>query len=114
MQTKKITETVSVAGQILPTDMPQVHAMGFKSVVCNRPDGEAGDQPLFADIEKAAANCTIEARYLPVSGATGPIPDHAAALQAMWDELPKPVLLFCRSGARSENLYRMTAPALDV
>jgi len=112
MQTKKLTETVSVAGQIAPADLPALHAQGFRSVVCNRPDGEAGDQPLYEEIEKAAANCAVEARYLPVSGQTGPVADHVEALKEMWDDLPKPVLLFCRTGNRSENLYRMTLPFL--
>ncbi|WP_121065174.1 beta-lactamase hydrolase domain-containing protein [Chachezhania antarctica] len=109
MQTKKLTETVSVAGQIDPADLPKLHAQGFRSVVCNRPDGEGDDQPLFGEIERAAANCSVEARYLPVSGQTGPTGEHAEALKDMWDELPKPVLLFCRSGNRSENLYRMAS-----
>jgi sulfide:quinone oxidoreductase len=45
---------LSVAPQILPEDMARIRAAGFQSVICNRPDGEAGDQPLFAEIERRA------------------------------------------------------------
>ena len=36
----KLTESLSVAAQITPQDIPNLAEQGFTAVVCNRPDGE--------------------------------------------------------------------------
>ena len=41
MDVKHITDEFAVSGQISTKDLPVLAAMGFKSVICNRPDGEA-------------------------------------------------------------------------
>ena len=45
MELKRINDDVSVAPQISPDDMPAVKSAGFTTVINNRPDGEAFDQP---------------------------------------------------------------------
>jgi len=70
---KELTEELSVAEQISPSDMAELAAQGFRSVICNRPDGEGSDQPLFAEIAAAATAAGLEARYIPV--ATGRVTD---------------------------------------
>jgi sulfide:quinone oxidoreductase len=42
---KPITPSLSVSEQVLPQDIAALAAAGFKSVICNRPDGEGADQP---------------------------------------------------------------------
>ena len=42
----KLTESLSVAAQITPQDIPNLAAQGFTAVVCNRPDGEVPGQAL--------------------------------------------------------------------
>ena len=54
MTAKPITPTLSVSEQVLPQEVAALAAAGFKSIVCNRPDGEGADQPSFAEIEAAA------------------------------------------------------------
>ena len=49
----KLNEEVSVSGQITAEMVEQVKALGFASVICNRPDGEGPDQPTAAEIEAA-------------------------------------------------------------
>jgi sulfide:quinone oxidoreductase len=39
---------------------------GFRSIICNRPDGEGNDQPTFSEIEEAARAAGLEAYYMPV------------------------------------------------
>lgn len=56
---------LSVSEQILPAQLAELKAAGFRAVICNRPDGEGNDQPLFAEIERAALSAGIEAHYLP-------------------------------------------------
>ncbi len=101
------TDKFGTAPQLGPSDMPEIAAMGFKTVINNRPDGEGGaDQPSSAEIEAAAKAAGLNYDYLPViSGQiTEPQARKFAELLAI---RPGPVLAFCRSGARSQHLYRL-------
>jgi len=107
MNIKQLTANLSVSAQIMPADMAEIAAAGFKSIICNRPDGEAGDQPSFREVEQQAQTAGIEARYLPV------IPGQVANAQAdefdrLLEDLPKPVLAYCRSGMRSTTLWGLS------
>jgi uncharacterized protein (TIGR01244 family) len=108
MDLRPVTPTYSVSGQISVEDLAAIKAAGFKSIVCHRPDGEAGDQPSFASIKHAAEGLGIEARHIPV----GPMGVTADAVRAMVDaieEMPQPMLGYCRSGARSTAIFQHTA-----
>ena len=104
MDIRRITSDFSVTGQIQPREMAEVCALGFRTVICNRPDGEAADQPLFSELAEVAKDCGLTAVYLPVSG-QGLQPDDVAELKKIWATLPRPVLAFCRSGARSAAVF---------
>lgn len=100
-----IAADICVAPQLTPDAMAEVARQGFRSVVNNRPDFEGGaDQPTSARIEAAAIAAGLVYRYLPVAG-NYQSPDEIAAFAALAAELPRPLLLFCRSGARSTKLY---------
>ncbi len=107
----QIAADVCVAPQLWPEQMADVAKAGFRSVVNNRPDFEHGpDQPTSAQIEAAAVAAGLQYRHLPVSGGFQ-TPEQIAAFAALLAELPHPLLAFCRSGARSGNLYHQaTAP----
>ncbi|MBZ0162553.1 MAG: TIGR01244 family phosphatase [Notoacmeibacter sp.] len=103
MEVRQLTEELTVAGQIGPEHIPAIKQAGFRSIVCNRPDSETGAVPhdLVHDAAKAVG---LEFRFIPVVGGaiTGDnVTDMAAALA----ELPKPVLAYCRTGARCANLF---------
>ena len=101
-----IDAEVCVAPQMQPEAMAEVARAGFRSVVNNRPDFEHGaDQPTSAQIEAAARAAGLEYRHLPVSGAYQS-PEQIAEFAALATELPRPMLMFCRSGARSTRLYQ--------
>jgi uncharacterized protein (TIGR01244 family) len=105
LPTRQVAADVCVAPQLTPEAMADVARAGFRSVVNNRPDFEHGpDQPTNASIEAAAKAAGLEYRFLPVSGG-GQTPEQIAAFAALLDELPRPLLAFCRSGARSTNLF---------
>jgi uncharacterized protein (TIGR01244 family) len=102
---RAIAADVCVAGQLSPEAMAEVARAGFRSVVNNRPDFEGGaDQPTNAAIEAAARAAGLDYRYLPVSGGFQ-TPEQVAQMARLLAELPRPLLMFCRSGARSTNLY---------
>ena len=70
MTPQKITDTFTVSPQISPGDAAAIAAMGFRSLICNRPDGEAPDQTPYAVIEAEAADAGLAFRHIPVvSGA---------------------------------------------
>jgi sulfide:quinone oxidoreductase len=101
-----LTDDIAVAGQIGPEDIAAVRQAGFKSLVCNRPDGEAPGQPPFAAVEAAARELGLDARYMPIGHS--PLDAGAAdGFAAMVAELPKPVLAYCRSGTRSAKLVML-------
>jgi uncharacterized protein (TIGR01244 family) len=105
MEIRQLTEDYAVAPQIGPEHVKLIKVAGFKSVICNRPDAEDGAVP-HEEIENAVREAGMEFRFIPViSGqiTEQDVLDHAAAL----DELPKPVLAYCRSGARCTNLFAM-------
>lgn len=101
-----IDTDVCVAPQLQPEAMAEAARAGFRSVVNNRPDFEGGtDQPTSAQLEAAARAAGLEYRHLPVNGAFQ-TPEQIAAFATLAAQLPRPMLLFCRSGARSTKLYQ--------
>ncbi len=102
---RQVAPDVCVAPQLTPETMAEAAALGFKSVVNNRPDFEHGpDQPTSAQMEAAARAAGLEYRFLPVDGGYQS-PEEIAAFAMLLQELPRPLLAFCRSGARSTRLF---------
>jgi uncharacterized protein (TIGR01244 family) len=100
-----LTPDFCVAPQLDPSAMAEAAAAGFRSVINNRPDFEGGpQQPTDADIAAAAQAAGLEYRFLPVSGGYQS-PEEIAAMAQLLAELPRPILAFCRSGARSTRLF---------
>ncbi|MFT0547247.1 TIGR01244 family sulfur transferase [Allopusillimonas ginsengisoli] len=102
---RALTDTFAVAPQLGPDDMPDVASAGFRSVIINRPDLEGGpDQPLSADVIKAAQAEGLQIEYQPVvSGAM--TYDDVERFAQLLQQLPGPVLAYCRSGARCATLF---------
>jgi uncharacterized protein (TIGR01244 family) len=108
---KWLSDTVAAAGQIAPGDIPAIAAHGFKTVINNRPDGEGGSaQPASEELRRAAEAAGLKYVYLPVvSGqlTVQQVADMAHTLQ----QANAPVFAFCRSGARTEHLFRLALQA---
>ena len=108
---RQIDADVCVAPQLTTEAMAEAAAKGFKSVVNNRPDFEHDTtQPTSAAIEAAALAAGLAYRHLPVSGGYQS-PEQIAQMAALLEELPRPLLMFCRSGARSTALYHQAIAA---
>ena len=105
MEYRQINDDYSVAGQILPDDMGAIQAAGFKSIICNRPDGEQPDQPSADEIRQAAEAAGLTFRHIPIVSGQPITGEDATAMAAALDELKGPVFAYCRSGARSTNLF---------
>ena len=108
MQIHRLTEQLSVAAQISPGDIADLAAAGFRSLINNRPDGEAHDQPASALLADVAAAHGLAYRHLPV--VSGQLSDRDAVdFSDALRSLPSPVLAFCRSGTRSCSLWVLQA-----
>jgi sulfide:quinone oxidoreductase len=106
MQAKEISESFTVSGQIRAEDVPKIAAQGFRSILCNRPDGESPDQPDYAEIEAAARAAGLAIAHVPV--VSGQITEEdVEAFKASIAELPAPVFAYCRSGARCQTLWTL-------
>lgn len=110
MDLKRVTPEFSVSSQIAASDMAAIAKAGFRSIICNRPDGEGADQPTFEEIEAVAKDQGLEARYQPV--VSGKVRDEDARdFAALIAELPKPTLGYCRTGTRSITLWSLAEGA---
>lgn len=106
MQLKPLTDSLSVSQQIAPEEIAELARQGFRSIIGNRPEGEAPDQPSWDTLAVEARRNGLEARQVPVvPGAIGDC-DVAAFREAL-EELPKPIAAFCRTGTRSTMLWAL-------
>ena len=102
---QRVSPDVCVTGQLEPASMAWAAQAGFRSVINNRPDFEGGpDQPTNAAIEAAARAEGLAYAHLPVAPSVH-APEQIAAFAKLLAELPRPLLAFCRSGARSGKLF---------
>lgn len=107
MDLRQITEEFSVSPQIDAAHVHEIAGAGFRSVLCNRPDGEEPGQPGYDDIAEVVRAEGLEARSVPI--VSGQItPQALEAFRAALEELPKPVLAYCRSGTRCTMLWAIT------
>lgn len=106
MDIKSLDEQLTVSGQLSATDLPQLAERGIKVLICNRPDGEAGDQPGFKEIEQAAQALGITCHYQPVlSGKV--LDEDAEAFGRLLENAEGPVHAYCRSGMRCATLWAL-------
>jgi uncharacterized protein (TIGR01244 family) len=108
---QRLSEDFAVAPQLSPADMAAVAAAGYKSIIINRPDHEAGpSQPTAAQMLQAASEAGLQARYQPVASGAITQVDVAHFAQLLYI-LPMPVLAYCRSGTRCAQLFYQATQA---
>ena len=107
MDIKQINQSVSVAGQIQPEDVTTLKALGFTTIINNRPEGEAPDQPSGAEIEAAAKAAGLDYVAIPL-GREGVSPEMVEKTRAAMESSGGPVFAFCRSGTRSTTLWALS------
>ncbi len=104
IEVNKINDKFSTTPQIQPADIAEVKAKGFLAIINNRPDGEDPNQPTTQQIQAAAEAAGLKYAYLPIKPSEITA-ENSNIMKAIIDELPNPVLGFCRTGTRSKNLY---------
>jgi len=101
---KSINSDFSVSPQLTPEDITRAKTAGFLSIICNRPDGEAADQANEQSIREAAEQAGLQFRSIPFAAGKQTEEDIAAFSIAL-EQLPTPVLAYCRTGTRSTGIW---------
>jgi len=107
LDVKRINDHVSVSPQIRPEDIANLKAMGFTTIVNNRPDGEAPDQPSSAVMQAAAEAAGLTYHYIPL-GRDGVSPQLVEQTKAALEGSAGAVFCYCRSGTRSTTLWALS------
>lgn len=106
MKLTKLSNNLSVAPQIQIEDVAQIAQMGFGTIICNRPDHEDPDQPLFADIAAEAEALGLVAIHQPITPPTLTIQE-AKKFGENVGAAQKPVFAYCRTGTRCTTLWAL-------
>ncbi len=101
------TPTFATAPQIEISDLEEIKALGYKTIICNRPDGEGGpDQPSSLEVKAQAEKLGLEFHSIPFT--SGQLTEGLVKEFAQVIEHAKgPVLAYCRSGARSTQIWSL-------
>ena len=96
-----ITPNFAVTGALKEADFRIVAAMGFRSVINNRPDGEEQGQLSGTDEARLAADYGLGYRFIPAAK-LDLFSDHVVSdMQQALGQLDGPILAHCKAGMRS-------------
>ena len=101
----RLSETCAVASQIQATDVAELAADGFTTIICNRPDGEDPGQPAAAAIEAECRAHNVSFHFIPVDR-SGLTLDMVEGFRDAVAQSTGCVLAYCRSGQRSSVLWQ--------
>ena len=104
---RQVTPDFSVAGQIDATDVSRIAALGYKTIINNRPDQEEPGQPSTVEIKAAAEGAGLRFHNLPFVGQAPP--GVVAETALVLEQATGPVLAYCRTGTRSIKAWGLAA-----
>ena len=106
MDIRVLDDRLHAAPQIALAEVAEAATRGYGALVSNRPDGEETGQPSADQMRLAAEAAGLAFRHIPVRpGALSEV--EAEAMRAALDELPGPILGFCRTGTRTTYLWAL-------
>ena len=104
----RLNPGVSVTAQLHPEHIAAIAKLGFRAILCNRPDSEEAGQPPAQVIAQAAKAVGLAFAYVPTPS-INPDASAVAAMTKALAELPTPVLAYCRTGARARKLTELSS-----
>ncbi len=107
MSYKLLTQDLYISVQLTVDDLKHAVKQGIKTIINNRPDQEESDQPLSAELEKAAQSLGLNYHHIPVHPGKFNKED-ADIFAEILENSPAPFLAFCRTGNRSCNLWALS------
>lgn len=106
MNLTQLSPTLAVRPQVLPEEVAELAAAGFRGIINNRPDDEELNQPSSAELEAAAKRHGLAYWHIPVVPGEA-TEEQARVFAAALDDAGGPVVAFCRTGNRSTGLWKM-------
>ncbi|WP_289000069.1 sulfur transferase domain-containing protein [uncultured Psychrobacter sp.] len=100
-----MTDDITIYKQIHPSQCIKLAELGYRSVLNIRPDAEVGSQPNSDEFADATEQANLSYQHLPFD-------DERLSMltveqfAALYHALPKPILMFCGTGARAKLLYQ--------
>lgn len=114
MDIRRITDAYSVAPQIAAGDMAALAALGFTTVICNRPDHEVPPDFGANALRAAAEAAGLTFVENPIAGGAMTL-EAVEAQRAALDASAGPTLAYCASGTRSAVVWAFArAGSLDT
>ncbi|WP_336277063.1 TIGR01244 family sulfur transferase [Bartonella sp. CB178] len=106
MDLQKIEDDIFISAQISIEDVESLAKAGFRTIVCNRPDGEDPHQPDFSAIKAEAHKHGITAHHVPIVASCYEESD-IKSMREILKTAHLPLLAYCHRGGRSIHLYRL-------
>ncbi|MCW2307621.1 TIGR01244 family sulfur transferase [Rhodobium gokarnense] len=104
-----LTPQISVSPELSETDIARAAAMGFRTILCNRPDDEPGVAFSSEAARHTAGVFGMAFHHVPVAGYEITEPDAIDAVADVLSGAVGPVLMYCKSGMRSAYLWALGA-----
>ena len=111
VQAHMLSEQVSVSPQLESNQISAVASAGVEVLVCNRPDNEEPNQPLFTDIQAEAIAQGLEVIHIPFAG--GQMTQEHVEAFANVMKTGKRIHAYCRSGTRCTHLWNAASALLS-
>lgn len=93
-----------------PGTASDLKSAGFRSIINNQPDTDAGLLMTSSQIEAEAKSCGLDYTYIPIEG-HNPLERDVRSFHKALTEMPHPIFAYCRSGGRSASLWAMATVA---
>ena len=104
---RELEADLRTAGQLSVEEIKALAAEGVKALIFNRPDQEGEDQPETAQLKQTAEELGMRWYHQPVI--SGQVTDEQGVeFGKIYAEAPKPVVAFCRTGARCGCLWALS------
>lgn len=100
-----MTNNLTIYKQIYPTQCRKIADLGYRSVINIRPDAEAESQPSSDALAVATKQANLAYHHLPFDDERLSMIT-VAQFAAYYHAVPKPILMFCGTGARAKLLYQ--------
>ncbi len=112
MKMKSLDQQVSVSEQVTVDHLNELASCGVEVLVCNRPDQESAEQPLFSELCSAAKEYGIEAVHIPFTAGKMDA-SHCRQFAELLDS-GKRIHAYCRTGNRASQLWAAAKDKLGM
>lgn len=92
--------------QIFPHQCTTIAEMGYRTLINLRQDGECEKQPCNEEIASSAKKSGLTYHHLPINGECVLDRKTIETFVELFNDSPKPALVFCGTGSRAKRLYQ--------